>query len=157
MTTTRDGSVRVTNAGGKPADVAWDDWTEGYSGEEPPASEGIDGKKYSQRTMGTLSRVDEARVNFELIEDVIGHIDASEASCCCGQPPGAILVFLPGMGEIQGTSDQLRMKRGLKHKLHIVPLHSTLSHSAQQAAFDPAPAGSRKLIQIGRASCRERG
>ena len=60
----------------------------------------------------------------------------------------SILVFLPGAPEIS------RMETFLKDalpacawaELFVVPLHGLLSSKEQQRAFDPAPAGSRKLV-----------
>ena len=48
---------------------------------------------YSLATRRNLARVDENRIDFDLLEELIGHIDASYEE-------GAILVFLPGRGPI---------------------------------------------------------
>ncbi len=44
---------------------------------------------YCARTRRNLARVDETRIDFDLLESVVQHIDDS-----C--PDGAVLVFLPG-------------------------------------------------------------
>lgn len=48
---------------------------------------------YSLAARRNLARVDENRIDFDLLEELIGHIDASYEE-------GAILVFLPGKGPI---------------------------------------------------------
>ena len=44
---------------------------------------------YSSGTRRNLARVDETRIDLDLLEVVVEHIDASH-------PDGAVLVFLPG-------------------------------------------------------------
>lgn len=44
---------------------------------------------YSQSTRRNLARLDENRIDFDLLEELVGHIDAS-------YDDGAVLVFLPG-------------------------------------------------------------
>ena len=56
---------------------------------------------YSKHVRVNLARLDESAIDFELLEDVVRHIDKDEAA-------GAILVFLPGMGEIMNLCDRLR-------------------------------------------------
>lgn len=46
-------------------------------------------QEYSQSTRRNLARVDENRIDFDLLEELVGHIDG-------GYDEGAILVFLPG-------------------------------------------------------------
>ena len=58
---------------------------------------------------------------------------------------GAVLVFLPGVGEIRRLSERLRASRSLSHCL-AVELHANAPREDQRAAFAPAPAGSRKIV-----------
>ena len=48
---------------------------------------------YSQSTRRNLARVDENRIDFDLLEELVGHIDAS-------YDDGAVLVFLPGKPQL---------------------------------------------------------
>jgi HrpA-like RNA helicase len=56
---------------------------------------------YPKHVRVNLARVDESAIDFDLLEDLVRHIDKT-------QDEGAILVFLPGMGEIMGLVDRLR-------------------------------------------------
>jgi HrpA-like RNA helicase len=47
-----------------------------------------------------LSRLDEAAIDFDLLEDLVLSIDTKEGA-------GSILVFLPGMGEIMNLTSRL--------------------------------------------------
>lgn len=57
--------------------------------------------------------------------------------------PGDILVFMPGMGEIQATLNALRGER-LPEPVLLLPLHGELPPDQQDLAF--APADRRKVI-----------
>lgn len=46
-------------------------------------------QEYSQSTRRNLARLDENRIDFDLLEELVGHIDAD-------YDEGAVLVFLPG-------------------------------------------------------------
>lgn len=67
---------------------------------------------------------------------------------------GSILVFLPGINEIDeairrlgAESQNARNKDGTsKHKWKIVPLHSSLPSDEQNSAFLPPEEGYRKII-----------
>jgi hypothetical protein len=48
-----------------------------------------------------VGRLDETAIDFDLLDDLIRHIDITEDE-------GAILVFLPGMMEIMGLVDRLQ-------------------------------------------------
>lgn len=58
--------------------------------------------------------------------------------------PGSALVFLPGQGEIERLAQWLEGK--LPEDVRLAPLYGRLDIGAQQAAIEPAPAGSRKLV-----------
>ncbi|XP_034664605.1 probable ATP-dependent RNA helicase spindle-E [Drosophila subobscura] len=61
---------------------------------------------------------------------------------------GSVLIFLPGIGEINSMCDTL--KEMLKHdpnmKLNMVRCHSLMTPDDQRDIFDPAPPGYRKII-----------
>ena len=58
---------------------------------------------------------------------------------------GAILVFLPGLGEIQELFDVIEEKLDTS-SMWILPLHSTLTSEEQQRVFRRTPLGTRKVI-----------
>eukprot|EP00808_Paulinella_micropora_P001910 g61922.t1 len=67
------------------------------------------------------------------------------------QAKGAILVFLPGSGEIRDVQNELSSSlspwaQQLAGRALVLPLHGQLSLDEQQRVFLPAPAGSRKVV-----------
>lgn len=58
---------------------------------------------------------------------------------------GAVLVFLPGLEEIN-TIHAMLHRDNIKYKWHIIPLHSTVTAEEQQRVFFPPPRGFRKVI-----------
>lgn len=62
---------------------------------------------------------------------------------------GSILIFLPGLAEIQTVFDALSDSHEFSPrsgKYVLVPLHSTLSSAEQSLVFDRPPAGKRKIV-----------
>ncbi|MEP1932042.1 MAG: ATP-dependent helicase HrpB [Roseibium sp.] len=57
---------------------------------------------------------------------------------------GSILVFLPGQGEIKRTADFLNGK--VPGYCQVAPLYGGLDSRAQDAAINPAPVGTRKIV-----------
>lgn len=83
------------------------------------------------------SRIEE--LNIDLILALLIHI--------CKSPPGAVLVFLPGMGDIT------KLIRAIEHsgnfprqRFEIYPLHSKLPTLDQRRIFDRPPPHIRKII-----------
>lgn len=72
--------------------------------------------------------------------DLIAHCSKviTEARRC----PGDLLVFLPGVQEIQ----RLQMALAELPNALVLPLHGNLSDGEQQAALAPAPEGKQKII-----------
>lgn len=93
---------------------------------------------YSVRTVRNLSRVNEDRIDMDLVEHVVLHIHETQA-------PGAILVFVPGMAEIDNLSRRLMSQRCLQGHV-VVPLHSSISPKDQKNAFKLHEAGVRKIV-----------
>ena len=60
--------------------------------------------------------------------------------------PGSLLVFLPGQAEIRRVHEQLQESLGQRPDVLLCPLHGELELSAQRAAIEPAPAGTRKVV-----------
>jgi ATP-dependent helicase HrpB len=59
---------------------------------------------------------------------------------------GSILVFLPGQAEIRRVHQQLAQMLGERTDILLCPLHGELDLSAQRAAIDPSPRGTRKVV-----------
>ncbi len=59
---------------------------------------------------------------------------------------GSLLVFLPGQAEIRRVHEQLQESLGSRPEVLLCPLHGELELSAQRAAIEPAPAGTRKVV-----------
>ena len=68
--------------------------------------------------------------------------DAVESIVNSGEP-GDVLVFMPGMGEINSTINALRSAR-VNERLALIPLHGDLPPDQQDLAFAPSPL--RKVI-----------
>ena len=63
-----------------------------------------------------------------------------------GNETGSLLVFLPGQAEIRRVNQQLADALGSRHDVMLCPLHGELDLSAQRAAIEPAPRGTRKVV-----------
>ncbi|MEE1920916.1 ATP-dependent helicase HrpB [Pseudomonas sp. 148P] len=59
---------------------------------------------------------------------------------------GSLLVFLPGQAEIRRVHQSLLDAVGERADILLCPLHGELDLSAQRAAIEPAPAGTRKVV-----------
>ncbi|KAG5510510.1 hypothetical protein JKF63_06807 [Porcisia hertigi] len=94
----------------------------------------------SPKTLDTLARMDYDVINYELIEKIVEYIGAVL------RVPGAVLVFLPGMAEIQRCLEQLMLNPHLAKTCLFYNLHSSLGSSEQQGVFCRPPPGKRKVI-----------
>ena len=126
-------------------------------------------QRYSESTKRSCANVDESIINFELLEHLVAHICITEAAKGPGaflptsyagggraEPPGgeakagkggAVLVFLPGVGEIAKAQRQLQRSRLLADiPLWVVPLHGNLSAADQREVFASPPPGVRKVV-----------
>ncbi|KAK7694503.1 hypothetical protein QCA50_001689 [Cerrena zonata] len=103
-------------------------------------------KKYSSATVSTVNLLDERQIPYELIIRLLEKI--------CFQDPSyetysaAVLVFMPGLGEIRRLNDMLteHPQFGSEALFKIFPLHSTISSEQQGAVFDVPPPGIRKIV-----------
>ncbi|KAK3276586.1 hypothetical protein CYMTET_15351, partial [Cymbomonas tetramitiformis] len=125
--------------------------------------------RFSDEVQRSLAQVDENlnSLNFDLLELLIHHIlvtdetsgpEAIVAASAAGRAPatgrmgfqGAILVFLPGMGEIQKLMRKLQSSHRLDEAevgpLSILPLHGSLSSGDQKRVFQQPPPGVRKIV-----------
>ncbi|CAA7396962.1 unnamed protein product [Spirodela intermedia] len=97
--------------------------------------------QYSEQTQKNLKRLNEDVTDYDLLEDLIYYIDDN-----C--PPGAILVFLPGVAEIYMLIEKLTGSYHFRGSSSdwILPLHSSLSSLEQRNVFLSPPCNKRKVI-----------
>ncbi|CAL8464644.1 g4179 [Coccomyxa elongata] len=95
---------------------------------------------FSVATRRNLARLDENRIDYDLLEELVAHIDASYEE-------GAILVFLPGLGEITAMYERLTASRAHREGgLLVLPLHSSVSPHEQRRVFERPPPSARKVV-----------
>lgn len=114
---------------------------------------------YSKETKTTLSRINESQIQYELIVKLIEVVATNPKYVDYSK---AILVFLPGIGEIRKLNDYLLghpaigghgaygggggRGAGGNGGWFIYPLHSTIASEEQEAAFLVPPEGFRKIV-----------
>ncbi|KAL8655568.1 MAG: hypothetical protein Q9226_002993 [Calogaya cf. arnoldii] len=76
-------------------------------------------------------------INYDLIASCVKHIDSQ-----LDTEDGGILIFLPGVVEINRTLDAIRALPNM----HPLPLHASLLPSEQRRVFPLPPRGKRKVI-----------
>ncbi|KAK4804565.1 hypothetical protein SAY86_004382 [Trapa natans] len=98
-------------------------------------------ESYSEQTQQNLRKLNEDVIDYDLLEDLIVHIDEN-----CGE--GAILVFLPGIFEIYMLVDKLTASHrfGGSSSDWILPLHSSIAPNDQKKVFQRPPERIRKII-----------
>lgn len=101
---------------------------------------------YSKKTCKSLFLMDPLKINPELIESILTFITEGDHKW---PREGSILIFLPGLAEIQtifdALSDSSRFSPRAGHFI-LVPLHSTLTNEEQALVFKKAPQGKRKIV-----------
>ncbi|KAL8699627.1 MAG: hypothetical protein Q9224_001329, partial [Gallowayella concinna] len=105
------------------------------------AATGLDG--YSQKTRSTLAKLDEYRINYDLMVSLLETIATKPKFSKFNK---AILVFLPGIAEIRRLNDMLSGHAVFIHGWNIHPLHSTIAMDEQERAFVIPPLGQRKIV-----------
>lgn len=103
-------------------------------------------RDYSRTVCKTLWQIEPMKINPELIETVLRYIVGGASDW---PQKGTILVFLPGLGEIQTVHETLCDSSVFSvqaNRFIIVPLHSTLTNEEQALVFKKAPAGKRKIV-----------
>ena len=98
---------------------------------------------YSAKTRNTISQIDEYRIEFDLVTQLLAKIATDDR---WGMFSKAILVFLPGIGEIRQLNDMLVGHPVFSSNWYIYPLHSTIASEDQEAAFLVPPPGTRKIV-----------
>lgn len=97
-------------------------------------------RKYGPDIVQALMNPQSEAADLDLIEELIFHISNNLA-------PGAILVFLPGYGQISKLCTNLQKSpRFPESRFRIFPLHSLLTGTDQKRVFERPPDGVRKII-----------
>lgn len=103
-------------------------------------------KDTKKSVLKTLAAMDLDKINMDLVESLLEWIVDGKHN----YPPGAVLVFLPGLAEIKMLYEQLQSNRMFNNRgasrCVVYPLHSTLSNEEQQAVFSRPPDGITKII-----------
>ncbi|CAI9103779.1 OLC1v1002330C1 [Oldenlandia corymbosa var. corymbosa] len=96
---------------------------------------------FSEQTRKNLRKLNEEVIDYDLLEDLICFIDKS-------YPEGAVLIFLPGVAEIEMLLDKLSASRrfGGPASEWLLPLHSSISSEDQKKVFLRPPDNIRKVI-----------
>lgn len=110
--------------------------------EERKSQTGGDLQGYSIETRNFFKEYDEYQIDYGLIVKLMEHLinDPTYASFS-----KAILVFLPGIGEIRELHDMLVGHSSFSQTL-VYPLHSSIASEEQQQAFVVPPAGVQKIV-----------
>ncbi|KAF5020191.1 hypothetical protein F66182_7796 [Fusarium sp. NRRL 66182] len=98
---------------------------------------------YSSRTRSTLAQLDEYRIDFDLIVQLVAQISIDDSLKTFSK---AILVFLPGIAEIRTLNDMLLGDPRFAKDWLVYPLHSTIATEDQESAFLVPPPGIRKIV-----------
>ena len=112
-----------------------------FGGEENPENPDYHPDKYvdcKRNTRLSLSRLDESVIDYDLIEELLAFVDDTTEQ-------GAILVFLPGIGEVTGLLDRLASSPRFRDAM-LAPLHSALTNAEQREAFRVPRDGVRKIV-----------
>ncbi len=83
-----------------------------------------------------LGRDQRAPIERQMIDAILRALD---------NEPGSVLAFLPGAGEIRRTETFLRERLG-DPSVSVVPLYGALDRDVQDAAIQPPPKGTRKVV-----------
>ncbi|KAI1318582.1 ATP-dependent RNA helicase dhx29 [Mortierella claussenii] len=124
------------------------------------ADDALQGPVAVNRTDQMLHRIDENRINFDLIQILLEYIcfpqdrRIQHGNISPDTDPvyipeeGAILIFLPGMPEIRKVFDALKANRRFadESRFSLWPLHSSVSSEGQSQVFDEPPSGIRKIV-----------
>lgn len=99
----------------------------------------------SERSLDDKQRVSKViqglgmRINYDLVLETAKAIDAELSQT---QKSGGILIFLPGVAEIDRTCRLLNSVASL----YVLPLHASLETKEQRKVFAPPPPGKRKVV-----------
>ncbi|KAL8581805.1 hypothetical protein ACOMHN_010179 [Nucella lapillus] len=100
---------------------------------------------YSKRTRNAVTRLNPNKINMDLIVNLLKHLDSARHY---RDIDGAVLIFLPGLADIQELYEILTTERYFSNpqRFQIFALHSMLSSEDQSRVFIVPPHGVRKII-----------
>jgi len=104
---------------------------------------GADGQQYQLKTLDTLARLNEHKIHYELMGLLLLQLLTDPRWVPFNQ---AILVFLPGMGEIRECLKMLSEHAIFQKECIVHVLHSSVASEDQSAAFLPPPPGQHKVV-----------
>ncbi|KAI0257581.1 P-loop containing nucleoside triphosphate hydrolase protein [Lactifluus subvellereus] len=101
--------------------------------------------RYSPTTVSTINLLDERVIPYDLIIRLLEHMCFLQVYA---KYSGAILLFLPGIGEIRRLNDLLAEHAvfGSDDNFVIYHLHSSISSENQGAVFEVPSPGVRKIV-----------
>ena len=143
------GSVQLTRNTGRGGRLNFS-MDEGRGLDDLTDESGLDPGTYSMRTRLAVTRVDTTRNYYDLIERTLLYICEDKDSPYGDAVSGAVLVFLPGVAEINRMKMLLESTRAFSNssRYRVCALHSALPMNEQQHAFEIPPSTYEKL------SCR---
>ncbi|KAM4707688.1 ATP-dependent RNA helicase DHX29 [Discoglossus pictus] len=102
-------------------------------------------QRYSNRTRHAVLYMNPNRINLDLILDLLVYLDRSAQY---RNVEGAVLIFLPGLADIQQLYDLLSSDKRFhdRRRYKLIALHSILSSKDQAEAFILPPPGIRKVV-----------
>ncbi|KAM3939787.1 ATP-dependent RNA helicase DHX29 [Leptodactylus fuscus] len=102
-------------------------------------------QKYSARTQHAVLYMNPNKINLDLILDLLVFLDRSSQY---RNVEGAVLIFLPGLADIQQLYDLLSSDKRFndRRRYKLIALHSILSSQDQAEAFVLPPTGTRKIV-----------
>jgi ATP-dependent RNA helicase DHX57 len=98
-----------------------------------------DAKTSEQDSINKIIQRLGSRINYSLLLETAKAIDEQLYE---SNKKGGILIFLPGVAEINRTVNELRSVSSL----HVLPLHASLDTREQKRVFQSAPSGKRKVV-----------
>jgi len=118
------------------------------------------GGGWGDRTLRNLARLDERVIDYDLVEETVAFVDAEARGQGGGrvvpgggaddEGRGAVLVFLPGLGEIKQLMGRLGGMRPFRDpgtgQSWVLPLHSQVPPADQRRCFQSPPPGVRKVV-----------
>ncbi|XP_056398433.1 ATP-dependent RNA helicase DHX29 isoform X2 [Hyla sarda] len=102
-------------------------------------------QKYSSRTKHAILYMNPNKINLDLILELLVFLDRSSQY---RNVEGAVLIFLPGLADIQQLYDLLSTDKRFndRRRYKLIALHSILSSQDQAEAFILPPPGTRKIV-----------
>jgi ATP-dependent RNA helicase DHX29 len=111
------------------------------------------GEKYEKKILDVediVDMMDMRKINYELISLLVKHIVVIKPAGSSVNDSESILIFLPGIHEIQRLYDVLSNDFAesptQKHRLLILQLHGQMSNEKQSQVFDPPASGYTKVV-----------